>query len=51
MIISVEGKMTESVDDLHRTLSVHELGSPIDLVILRGQDRIVLNVTPVEAMQ
>jgi S1-C subfamily serine protease len=51
MIISVEGKKTESVDDLHRTLSVHELGSPIDLVILRGQDRIVLNVTPVEAVQ
>ncbi len=50
IIVSVEGKKTESVDDLHRTLSVHELGNPIDLVLLRGQDRINVNVTPTEAI-
>jgi S1-C subfamily serine protease len=49
VIISIEGKQTETVDDLHRTLSGHEVGNPIDLVILRGQERLVLNVTPVEA--
>jgi S1-C subfamily serine protease len=51
MIVSVEGRKTETVDDLHRTLSVHEVGNPIDLVIIRGQERIALNVTPVEAVQ
>lgn len=51
MIVSIDGRKTETIDDLHRTLSVHEVGNPIDLVILRGQERIVLNVTPVEAAQ
>jgi S1-C subfamily serine protease len=51
MIISVEGKKTESVDDLHRILSDHAVGNSIDLVILRRQERMVLTVTPVEAIQ
>jgi S1-C subfamily serine protease len=50
IIVSVAGKMTETVDDLHRTLSEHALGNPIDLAILRSQERMVLNVTPVEAV-
>jgi len=50
MIVSLKGRKTETVDDLHRTLSDGEVGNPIDLVILRGQERIVLNVTPVEAV-
>ena len=50
IIVSVAGKKTETVDDLHRTLSEHALGNPIDLAILRGQERKDLNVTPVEAV-
>ncbi len=50
IIVSVAEKMTETVDDLHRTLSEQALGNPIDLAILRGQERMVLNVTPVEAV-
>ena len=51
VIVAIKGRKTETVDDLHRTLSDGEVGNPIDLVILRGQERLVLNVTPVEAVQ
>ncbi|HBG19540.1 MAG TPA: serine protease [Desulfobulbaceae bacterium] len=51
LIVSVKGRKTETVDDIHRTLSDRQLGNSIDLVILRGQERIVLHVTPVEAVQ
>ncbi len=50
IIVSIKGVKTESVDDLHRTLSEQAVGEPIDLVILRGQERIVFNVVPVEAV-
>jgi S1-C subfamily serine protease len=49
IIVSIAGTKTETVDDLHRTLADRPVGEPIDLVILRGQERVVLNVTPVEA--
>ncbi len=51
VIVSAKGRKTESVDDLHRTLSDRDVGNPIDLVILRGLERIILNVTPGEAAQ
>jgi S1-C subfamily serine protease len=51
IIVAIAGKMTENVDDLHRTLTEHGLGNPIDLVILRGQERKVLDVTPAEAVR
>lgn len=50
MIVSVEGNMIETVDDLHRTLSEQGLGKAIELVILRGLEQRTLNVTPVEAV-
>lgn len=49
IVVSIAGIKTETVDDLHRTLSDREVGEPIDLVILRGAERMVLNITPVEA--
>jgi S1-C subfamily serine protease len=49
IIVSAKGRKTETVDDLHRTLSDRDLEHPIDLVILRGQERIVVQVTPAEA--
>ena len=51
IIVSIAGKKTENVDDLHRTLTEHGLGNPIDLVILRGQERKILDVTPAEAIR
>lgn len=51
IIVALAGNKTETVDDLHRTLSDKAVGEPIDLVILRGQARMILNVTPVEAVQ
>ena len=50
IIVSIAGIKTETVDDLHRTLSDKALGEPIDLVILRGSESMVLNITPVEAV-
>lgn len=49
IIVSIAGIKTETVDDLHRALSDREVGEPIDLVILRGSESMVLNITPVEA--
>ena len=49
VIVSAKGRKTESVDDLHRMLSDRDVGNPIELVILRGLERIILNVTPGEA--
>jgi len=51
LIVSIDGKRTETVDDLHRRLSDHAVGDPLDLVVLRGQERIVVNVVPIEAVQ
>ncbi len=51
MIVSLEGKMTQTVDDLHRMLADHAVGNPLELVILRGQEKVVVSVTPVEAVQ
>ncbi len=49
MIVAIDGSKTETVDDLHRTLSDHGVGDSIDLVILREQERLVVNVTLSEA--
>jgi S1-C subfamily serine protease len=51
MIVSISGRKTETVDDIHRLLSDRTLENPLGLVLLRGKERIVLNVTPVEAVQ
>ena len=50
IVVSIAGVKTETVDDLHRTLSERAVGEPIDLVILRGTERMVLNITTVEAV-
>ncbi|TKB23857.1 trypsin-like serine protease [Desulfopila sp. IMCC35006] len=50
IIVSIGGIKTETVDDLHRTLSDRAVGEPINLVILRGPESMVLNITPVEAV-
>ncbi len=51
IIVSLDGRRTETVDDLHRRLSDHSVGDPLDLVLLRGQERIALSVVPIEAIQ
>ena len=51
LIVSINGQKTESVDDVHRILAEWPVGSPLGLVIIRGQESIDLNVTPVEAVQ
>ena len=51
IIVSIADVKTETVDDLHRTLSERAVGQPVDQVILRGQESMALKVTPVEAAQ
>lgn len=50
IIVSIAGIKTETVDDLHRVLAERSVGEPTDLVILRGSESMVLNITPVEAV-
>jgi S1-C subfamily serine protease len=50
IIVSIAGIKTETVDDMHRALSGKAVGEPIDLLILRGSESMVLNIIPVETV-
>jgi hypothetical protein len=39
----------ESVDDLHRFLAEWPVGQPVEIDVIRGQQRQILEVTPQEA--
>jgi S1-C subfamily serine protease len=49
MIVSLAERTIESIDDIHRMLSVQAPKDPLELVVLRGQERVLLHVTPIEA--
>ncbi len=51
LIVSINGQKTESVDDIHRILAEWPVGNPLSLVIIRGRERLDMNVTPGEADQ
>jgi S1-C subfamily serine protease len=51
VIVSINGQKTESVDDIHRFLAEWPVGNSLSLDIVRGQERMEMNVTPVEAVQ
>jgi len=51
LIVSINGQKTESVDDIHRILAEWPVGNALSLVIVRGQERMDMNVTPIEAVQ
>jgi S1-C subfamily serine protease len=51
LIVSINGQKTESVDDIHRILAEWPEGNSLSIVIIRGQEHIDINVTPVETVR
>jgi S1-C subfamily serine protease len=49
VIIAIDGHEVVSVDHIHKYLAEWPVGSPVLLTILRGQDRMQIEVVPVEA--
>jgi len=49
VIVAIDGHDAASVDHLHRFLAEWPVGDPAKLTIIRGQDRIDLEVIPAEA--
>jgi S1-C subfamily serine protease len=48
LIVGIAGQPVASVDDLHRVLSGWALGQPLRLDLLRGMERLELEVAPTE---
>jgi S1-C subfamily serine protease len=49
LITAADDQPIASVDDLHRFLAAWPLQGPVALTVIRGQRRLMLGVTPVEA--
>ena len=49
VILGFDGRTATDIDDLHRLLTVERIGVPVDLAILRGEDRRYLRVVPGES--
>jgi S1-C subfamily serine protease len=49
LIVAINGSSVQSVDDLHRFLSEWPIGRPVEIDIVRGQAREVLDLVPKEA--
>jgi len=48
VIVEFEGRSIESIDDLHRLLTEERIGVKSELTLLRGDERRVVEVTPIE---
>ncbi|HZR45837.1 MAG TPA: PDZ domain-containing protein, partial [Candidatus Manganitrophaceae bacterium] len=51
LIVSMNGQTVMNVDDLHRLLSEWPIGRRVTLTIIRGTERMELEVVPVEASE
>jgi S1-C subfamily serine protease len=51
VIVELDGKTIESIDDLHRLLTEERIGVNTELSVLRGDERHVLDVRPIEPSQ
>lgn len=49
VVVAMDGLPVESVDDLHRILSEADIGSPALLEVLRGDERVTMEVVTGEA--
>jgi S1-C subfamily serine protease len=47
-IVGINDQDVAGVDDIHRFLSEWPVGEPVKLVILRGRERLVTEITPTE---
>jgi S1-C subfamily serine protease len=50
LIVIMNGKNVQSVDDLHRFLSEWPIGRAVEIVLLRGQRRLTLSIVPRETV-
>ena len=50
LIVAIDGHEVTSVDHIHRFLAEWPVGNPVRLNIIRGQDRMEVDVVPVEAI-
>ncbi len=48
LIVTINGTEVSSVDQLHRFLSDWPIGKPVKVTVLRGQERLEIEVTPSE---
>lgn len=49
VILGLDGQNAADIDDLHRLLTAERIGLPVDLAILRGEDRRWLRIVPAES--
>jgi S1-C subfamily serine protease len=49
LIVALDGRPIQGIEDLQRILAEWPLRSPVTLSVLRGRDKLQLQVTPVEA--
>ena len=49
VIVAIDGREVSSVDHIHRFLAEWPVGNPVKLTIIRGPDRMEVEVVPVEA--
>jgi S1-C subfamily serine protease len=49
LIVAANDQAVTSVDDLHRFLAEWPINGPVALAIIHRQDRLTVEVTPVEA--
>ena len=49
LIVAANEQGMTSVDDLHRFLAEWPINGSVALTIVRGQDRVTMEVNPVEA--
>lgn len=48
VIVGIEGHNVVTVDHIHKFLSEWPVGNPVKLTVIRGQDRLEIEVVPVE---
>lgn len=48
VIVSIDGHDVATVDHIHRFLSEWHIGDPVKLTVIRGQERLEVEVIPVE---
>ncbi len=48
LLVAIEGRAIESIDDLHRYLTVERVGTACELSVVRDEKLIAMRVTPVE---
>lgn len=48
VIVGIDGHDVATVDHIHRFLSEWPVGNPVKLTVIRGQDRLEVEIVPVE---